>query len=341
MVEKIIVECKSIIEKYGNSKNLFAPKQINYKQLAKMADTVFIALHGRPGEDGTVQKELNKLRIPYNGSGVESSQVTINKFETNKLLRAKGFNVAEHMLVFDTDWKKDSNKLIAAIEKIGYPLIAKPADDGCSSAVKKIKNRAELVHYAEGVFRSTVNIKPELAKKLGLKPKEEFPKKNYFLVEGFIDRNNAAHFLEITGGMLTSYNAKGKLVYESFEPSEALAEGEILSLEEKFLAGQGQNITPARYHKNEKTRLAISKQVQQVLVEGAQALYVQGYCRIDAFVRIDKKNIPEVVFIEVNSLPGMTPATAIFHQCALNGYKPYEFIDAILEFGAARTAKGL
>lgn len=341
VVEKIIVECKSIIEKYGNSQNLFAPKQITYKQLAKMADAVFIALHGRPGEDGTVQKELNKLRIPYNGSGVESSQITINKFETNRLLRAKGFNVAEHMLVFDTDWKKDSKKVIAAIEKIGYPLIAKPADDGCSSAVKKIKTRAELVNYAEGVFRNTINITPALANKLGLKPKEEFPKKNYFLVEGFIDRNNAAHFLEITGGMLTSYDAKGKLVYESFEPSEALAEGEILSLEEKFLAGQGQNITPARYHKNEKTRLAISKQVQQVLVEGAKVLNVQGYCRIDAFVRIDKKNKPEVVFIEVNSLPGMTPATAIFHQCALNGYKPYEFIDAILEFGAARTAKGL
>lgn len=341
VVEKIIVECKSIIEKYGNSQNLFAPKQITYKQLAKMADAVFIALHGRPGEDGTVQNELNKLRIPYNGSGVESSQITINKFETNKLLRAKGFNVAEHMLVYDTDWKKDSKKVIAAIEKIGYPLIAKPADDGCSSAVKKIKTRAELVNYAEGVFRNTINITPALANKLGLKPKEEFPKKNYFLVEGFIDRNNAAHFLEITGGMLTSYDAKGKLVYESFEPSEALAEGEILSLEEKFLAGQGQNITPARYHKNEKTRLAISKQVQQVLVEGAKVLNVQGYCRIDAFVRIDKKNKPEVVFIEVNSLPGMTPATAIFHQCALNGYKPYEFIDAILEFGAARTAKGL
>jgi UDP-N-acetylmuramate--alanine ligase len=340
VVEKIILECKSIIDKYGNAQNLFEPKQITYKQLAKMADAVFIALHGRPGEDGTVQKELNKLRIPYNGSGVESSQITINKFETNKLLRAKGFNVAEHMLVFDTDWKKDSKKVIAAIEKIGYPLIAKPADDGCSSAVKKIKTRAELVNYAEGVFRNTLAITPALANKLGLKPKEEFPKKNYFLVEGFIDRNNAAHFLEITGGMLTSYDAKGKLVYESFEPSEALAEGEILSLEEKFLAGQGQNITPARYHKNEKSRLAISKQVQQVLVEGAKVLNVQGYCRIDAFVRIDKKNKPEVVFIEVNSLPGMTPATAIFHQCALNGYKPYEFIDAILEFGAARTAKG-
>jgi D-alanine-D-alanine ligase len=66
---------------------------------------------------------------------------------------------------------------------------------------------------------------------------------------------------------------------------------------------------------------------------------VEGYCRIDAFVRIDKKNKPEVVFIEVNSLPGMTPATAIFHQCALNDYKPYEFIDAILEFGVERVKR--
>ena len=141
--------------------------------------------------------------------------------------------------------------------------------------------------------------------------------------------------------MITRYNDQNKLVYESFEPSEALAEGEILSLEEKFLAGQGQNITPARYHKDPKLSAAISKKVQKVLVEGAKVLNVQGYCRIDAFVSIMANNEPKVTFIEVNSLPGMTPATAIFHQCALNGYKPYEFIDAILEFGTARTEKGL
>lgn len=340
VVEKIIEECKPIIEKYGNTANLFAPEQITYKQLSKLTDAVFIALHGRPGEDGTVQKELNKLRIPYNGSGVESSQITINKFDTNELLKKHGLLVAEHQLVYADKWKAEQGKVIAQIEQIGYPLIAKPADDGCSSAVKKIKNRQELIHYAEGVFRNTAVISSSLAQKLGLKPNEEFPKKEYFLVEGFIDRNNAAHFLEITGGMLTHYNKKGELEYESFEPSEALAEGEILSLEEKFLAGQGQNITPARYHKNEKTRRAISEKVQQTLVTGAKVLNVQGYCRIDAFVRIDKRNSPEVIFIEVNSLPGMTPATAIFHQCALNGYKPYEFIDAILEFGKQRTESG-
>ena len=341
IIAKIINECKTVVEKYGHPANLFKPHQINYKQLAKMADAVFIALHGRPGEDGTVQQELDKLRLPYNGSGVKSSQITINKFDTNELLKKHKLEVADHMLVYQTDWKTNSKKVLAKIKQIGYPIIAKPADDGCSSAVKKIKTEQELMNYAEGVFRKSQALTPQLTTKLGLKPKEEFPKKSYFLVEAFIDRKNATHFLEITGGMLTKYDKKGNLVYESFEPSEALAEGEILSLEEKFLAGQGQNITPARYHKNEKNRLKISQQVQQVLVEGAKVLNVQGYCRIDAFVRIDKKNNPEVVFIEVNSLPGMTPATAIFHQCALNGYKPYEFIDAILEFGAARTAKGL
>ena len=46
-----------------------------------MVNGVFLALHGRPGEDGSVQVELEKLGIPYNGSGVETSKLTINKFE--------------------------------------------------------------------------------------------------------------------------------------------------------------------------------------------------------------------------------------------------------------------
>lgn len=339
IIDTIINDCKSIVTKYGNEANLFAPRQITYKELAKKADAVFIGLHGRPGEDGTVQKELIKYGIPFNGSGVESSQITINKFTTNQLLRKKGFEVADQFLIYEADWKKRSKQLVAEIEKVGYPLIAKPADDGCSSAVKKIKTRQELLNYAEGVFRPSLRITESMAAKLGLKPKEEFPKKAYFLVEKFIDKKDAVHFLEITGGMITHYDSKGKLVYESFEPSETLAESEILSLEEKFLAGQGQNITPARYNAKPMISKAISKEVQKVLVAGAKVLQVEGYCRIDAFVRINRKHQPEVIFIEANSLPGMTPATAIFHQCALNGYKPYEFIDAILEFGAQRQQK--
>lgn len=334
IMQKIEAECKDILDTYSVG-GLFEPREISYKELKKMADAVFIALHGRPGEDGTVQKELNKLKIPFNGSDVASSQITINKFDTNALLKKKGFLVAEHYLVEEAVWQTQADKIIAKIEKIGYPLIAKPADDGCSSAVKKIKTRAELENYAKGVFRPQLEISPELRSLLMLSEKEEFPKKRFFLVEKFVEKGKAQHFLEVTGGMLTHYKGK-KLFYETFEPSETLAESEILSLEEKFLAGQGQNITPARYAKTPRLNQSISKKVQEVLKAGAKALGVQGYCRIDAFVRIYAGNKVEVIFIEVNSLPGMTPATAIFHQCALNNYKPYEFIDKILQFGEDR-----
>ncbi len=335
IMNKIAENCADIIAKYTSSQ-IHEPREISYKELKNIADTVFIALHGRPGEDGTIQKELIKVKLPFNGSGVESSQLTINKYNTNQLLKEKGFLVAEQVLVYENDWKKSSTKYINAIEKMGYPLIAKPADDGCSSAVKKIKNRKQLLAFAEATFRESIAVIPDnCIKELNIQPKEEFPIKPHFLVEKFIEKGKAQHFLEITGGLMTHYKA-GKLLYETFEPSETLAEGEILSLEEKFLAGQGQNITPARYDSNPSKSSKISKEVQKVLKAVAKTLQVEGYCRIDAFVKIYKNNKIEVFIIEINSLPGMTPATAIFHQCAINGYKPYEFIDGILQFGAER-----
>ena len=112
----------------------------------------------------------------------------------------------------------------------------------------------------------------------------------------------------------------------------------MISLEEKFLAGQGQNITPARYAVNLDEAQKISDEVRKQLQTAATVLNIEGYARIDAFVRIFDVNNVEVIFIEVNSLPGMTPATCIFHQTAINGYKPYDFIDRILEFGFKRNA---
>ncbi|RYD76369.1 MAG: D-alanine--D-alanine ligase, partial [Sphingobacteriales bacterium] len=125
--------------------------------------------------------------------------------------------------------------------------------------------------------------------------------------------------------------------YEIFEPSEALAQKGILSLEEKFLAGEGQNITPARFSAFPEENNLISAQVRDTLMRSAKVLNIEGYCRIDAFVRIFDANHVEVIFIEVNSLPGLTPATCIFHQAALNGYKPFDFLDQIIQYGIAKV----
>jgi len=339
VIKKIMKECEAITQKYASAHAITVPEKLSYDTLKQKADEVFIALHGRPGEDGAIQEKLYSLLIPYNGSGRDSSSLTIDKYRTNELLRTNGFLVAEHMLVSKKEWSGDKTKIEAVLKnKIKYPFIAKPVDDGCSSAVKKIKTFAEFEAFCKLIFRTSEELDPSAAQTLHIKPKEEFPQKQVILVEELISKKDAKHFLEVTGGMLTKFN-KGEIEYEVFEASEALADGDVLSLEEKFLAGQGQNITPARYAKDPAERQKISEQVKAQLGAAAKVLGVSGYCRIDAFVRVYADLKVEVIFIEVNSLPGMTPATCIFHQAAINHYHPYEFIDHILEFGKQRMVQ--
>ncbi len=341
IIASIAKETEAISSRYVNNA-IKDPKEISYKELSELVDGVFIALHGRPGEDGSMQKELEKYHLPYNGSGIQSSQITINKFETNRILREHGISVANHRMIYKKEWIASGEELLTEIESgFVYPIIAKPSDDGCSSAVKKIKNRDELRAYMRLMFGEEALQGSESAAVLNLKYNEEFPQKDYFLIEDLVSKGGAKHFLEVTGGLMTRYNAAGEIEYEIFEPSEALANGDVLSLEEKFLAGEGQNITPARYTSNKADYEQVASEVRATLKRVAQILNIQGYARIDAFVRVFENNKSETIIIEVNSLPGMTPATCIFHQTAINGYKPYDFIDNILNFGIQREKKKL
>jgi D-alanine-D-alanine ligase len=186
-------------------------------------------------------------------------------------------------------------------QDFGLPLIAKPADDGCSAAVRKIKSSAELHDFMAAIFRDQEIVPADLMRSLQIQINDEFPRKSELLIERFIDKEDADHFLEITGGMLTHINHQGETTYEVFEPSESLAESEILSLEEKFLAGEGQNLTPPRFSKNAEQQSKISEQVRKTLESVAKSLDVTGYCRIDAFVKIWNSGKVETVIIEVNS----------------------------------------
>ncbi|MCB0662149.1 MAG: D-alanine--D-alanine ligase [Saprospiraceae bacterium] len=334
IVEDIKEACTQLTEKYASNDVVFEPQLLSYQDLAEKVDGVFIALHGRPGEDGEVQARLEEVGLPYNGSNQDASQITINKFETLKILRAHGFPTANQILVDKDKFQTNGNTCLDEIESaIAYPLIAKPVDDGCSSAVKMIKNREQLAAFLRLIFRVDDVTEEQDRAILSLHPKEEFPAKEAALIESLITANGAMKFLEITGGMLTHIDENREITYEVFEPSEALASGEVLSLEEKFLAGEGQNLTPSRFSDNTADYTYIAAQVKGDLEKAARILGVTGYCRIDAFVRIFPDNKAETIIIEVNSLPGMTPATCIYHQAAINGYKPYQFIDQILEFG--------
>ncbi len=324
----------------GQKEYSFHPEPLSLAEFPKHFDFIFIAVHGHPGEDGILQAELERLHLPYNGSNAEVSALLMNKYRTNRLLREKGFMVPRHYPVTRTSWESSPEAVIRAVEEaVGpYPIIAKPVDEGCSSAVLVIRNAEDLRHYAEGVFRAEAALPAALQQRFHLKENAAFPIKDAFLTEEKVRRGPARKLIEITGGVLASPDEKGRIRYRALPPSEAVATEEILSLEEKFLAGEGINITPARFSDDPARNREIERAVQRHLEEVARAVGVEGYCRIDAFVRIFPDRTPEVIVIEINALPGLTPATVLFQQGALSGIKPAELLEQIIENGLKRHA---
>ena len=104
----------------------------------KTFDRAFIALHGRYGEDGTVQRELDALGIPYTGSGVSASAVGMDKWQTKLMWDAAGVITPKFELV-------NAESDFAAIEEnIGIPLFVKPANEGSSIGISKVSAVGEL-----------------------------------------------------------------------------------------------------------------------------------------------------------------------------------------------------
>ena len=107
------------------------------------------------------------------------------------------FPVTKQVLMPADIYQTNPNQFYAQIEKqLAYPFIAKPVDDGCSSAVIKIDDRKALEAYAAMMFRSASADNPAARETLGVGLKEEFPIKSEILFEQLIESNGAAHFLE-------------------------------------------------------------------------------------------------------------------------------------------------
>ena len=101
-------------------------------------DRVFISLHGRYGEDGTIQGLLDLLNLPYTGSGVLASALSIDKIATKQIWLSNGLSTPEfEELTANSDWN-------AVVKHLGLPLIVKPAHEGSSLGLTKVKSVDEL-----------------------------------------------------------------------------------------------------------------------------------------------------------------------------------------------------
>ena len=272
--------------------------EITWAALPELFDFVFNALHGGKGENGSVQGTLQMLGIPYNGSGVLTSALCMDKHRTTTYLANEGFDVPTSMLVARSIFFNDPHATIERIvAEIGLPLIAKPNNDGCSVGVEKITSQEQLQSTLEALFAQ---------------------EKKEVLIESYIS------------GMELTVGCFGNDTITVLPPSQAVCHADVLSMQEKFLPGAGENQTPAPLP----TQALIF--VQQHIKAIYQTLQCRGYARIDCFYQNAQESPTgkeRVIFLEANTLPALTPATALFHQAAEINMTPQDVIDEIVTLG--------
>ena len=279
--------------------SLLTPEMhIRWHDLPALADFVFIALHGGHGENGAVQGTLEMLELPYNGSSVLTSALCMDKYKTTQFLKQQGFDVPQGCTVSHEQWHTNQAKIREDIlQSFAFPLIVKPHNDGCSVMVAKAHNQDMLSAAIDDILNNSDSCA---------------------LVEECIVG------MELTVGVIGNDNP------QALPPSQAVASDGILSITEKFLPGAGENQTPAPLPDD------TLRFVQKIMEEVYTALQCRGYARIDCFYQTAEQSATgseRVVILEINTLPGMTPATCIFHQAAELGIKPMEFIDMIVTLG--------
>lgn len=273
-------------------------QKIMWGDLPTIADFVFIALHGGEGENGAVQGMLEMLDMPYNGSSVFTSSLCMNKFKTTEFLSSHGFEVPRNLFVSADEWSKNYERICNEIVSyIALPCIIKPHDDGCSMMVQKVQRGDQLRDAIDRIFSSG---------------------KDAVLVEEYVVG------MELTVGVI------GNDTVRALPPSQTISVGDILTIEEKFLPGAGENQTPAPLPQS------ALRFVMSIVENVYKIVQCKGYARIDCFYQSADANptgVERVVILEINTLPALTPATCLFHQAAEVGFKPMEFIDEIIRLG--------
>jgi D-alanine-D-alanine ligase len=209
---------------------------------AKLFDYAYITIHGTPGENGLLQGYFDLIGLPYSTSGVLVEAMTFDKFVLNQYLRGYGVKVADSLLI-----RKGYEELVSddeIEERIGMPCFVKPAADGSSFGVSKVKNRDMLAP----AIRKAMMESPEI------------------MVESYLEGT------EISIGV---YKTKEKTVV--LPATEVVTSNEFFDYDAKY-NGQVQEITPARLPEN------VTKRVGQITSHIYDILHCNGIISIDYII---------------------------------------------------------
>ncbi|KAL8526546.1 hypothetical protein ACS0TY_015658 [Phlomoides rotata] len=324
------------------------------KQAKELGATVFIAVHGGIGEDGTLQSLLDAEGVPYTGPGVIASKTCMDKVATSLALQ----HLADDgvlTIAKDVRSKEDLLKLPPLdiwhelISKLrSETLCVKPARDGCSTGVARLCCDGDLAVYIKALESCLPRIPSNSLSKSHGVIEMPIPTPELLIFEPFIETDEIifspqsssgnthdllwkgnSRWVEITVGVV---GKRGSM--SSLTPSITVKEtGDILSLEEKFQGGTGINLTPPPLSIISDAALEKCKKHIQLI---ANTLQLEGFSRIDAFVNADSGN---VLIIEVNTVPGMTPSTVLIHQALAEKppMYPHRFFRTLLDLASERS----
>ncbi len=341
------------------------PKHLTMDEFLSSYDLVFLGLHGGAGEDGTFQAELDRRGISYNGSGARGSAVCMDKYETGRRLaglESEGIRVPRRILIpmpssvsavsVDAMWAQ-------VISACGTEhVIVKPAADGCSAGVVPLVNCAELAMYLKHTTYGSPRIAGETFTSLAADQVVEMATSmpSHLIFEEFVEtdsitvvdstdtadtasQHEPAHlawgqicdsgWIEVTVGVL---GPKGQM--RALSPSVTIARQGVLSVEEKFMGGTGVNLTPPPTAPLGLVKPEAIDRARRSIAVVANKLDMSGYGRIDAFLH---RETGEIMVIEANSLPGLTPSTVLFHQALAEDPSifPRALLETLLDLGVS------
>lgn len=273
-IPALLDKCEEVyMEPVYDDYNLYRRKKSMFgSNVVAKLDVVIPVLHGSNGEDGIFEGVLESIGIPFAGCNTLSSANGMDKITMKMILQACDIPVVDYVWFTDKEWFSRREQLIDKIEnKIGYPVIVKPANLGSSVGIGRATNRAELVDKVDDAEKYSTRI----------------------IVEDMVE-----DLQEINCSVLGDCDD-----YQTSVLEEPIKSGEILSYEDKYMGGTkgakgmqaSQKRIPAELPESE------TKRIQHLAGETFRVLSCHGVSRVDVIV--DRKT-RDIYVNEINTIPG-------------------------------------
>jgi D-alanine-D-alanine ligase len=260
------------------------------------ADVAFVALHGRGGEDGTVQEILEIVGLPYTGSGVPACIRSMDKVLTKHLLIERGLPTPDFFAFNETAFREfgAAEALPAIEERLGFPIVVKPAAQGSALGIKFARSAADVPEALIAAFSYDDKV----------------------LLERYVDGR------ELAVGLLEENGEVRALPVVEARPREEY----FFDFEARYQIGKTDYVCPAELPSE------VAQAAQEVAVETYRLLGCYGFARVDMILSKDG----ELQVLEGQAIPGLTETSLLPQAAEAAGFSFEQFVDRLIEQALVR-----